>query len=144
MSFAAARSTHISHRLFAAAGMLAVSASVQAADVRVFTDQQHPVDAPDGVSIILLDAAAKTEAELAFGLPADPQRAATIVRQRLEGGGAEFQAQLATAYQGVVDAWHLGITRTPAVVVEGRYVVYGDPNVTRAVTTIESYRRAQQ
>lgn len=128
----------------AAACMLMVSAHVQAADILVFTDQKRPVDTPDGVPVIHLDATAEIEAELASGLPADPQRATAIVRQRLDGGGTDFQVRLAIAYQGVVDAWNLGITKLPAVVVEGRYVVYGDGDVSRALTSIEVYKEAQQ
>ncbi|WP_374072928.1 TIGR03757 family integrating conjugative element protein [Alloalcanivorax xenomutans] len=124
--------------------MLLVSAYVQAADVLVFANQQTPIDAPDGVSVIHLDTASEIEAELASGLPADPQRAEVIVRQRLADGDTNLQAHLASAYQGVLDAWNLGITKLPAVVVEGRYVVYGDADVARAMATIEAYMRAHQ
>jgi len=123
--------------------MLLVSAHTKAADVLVFTDQRHPVFVSNDVPVIYLDAAAEIEAELASGLPADPQRAETIARQRLSDGGTNLQARLASAYQGVVDAWNLGISKLPAVVVEGRYVVYGDTDVARATVTIEAYRRAQ-
>lgn len=124
--------------------MLLVSAHIQAADVLVFTDQRHPVFVSNDVPVIYLDAAAEIEAELASGLPADPHRAEAIVRQRLGDGGTDLQARLAIAYQGVVDAWSLGITQIPAVVVDGRYVVYGDTDVTRAIASIEAYRKAQR
>lgn len=135
----------IRHRYYLAAAVcvLMVSAHVQAADVLVFTDQRYPVDAPDDVRVIHLDAAAEIEAELASGLPADPQQAAAIVRQRMDDGGNDFQARLATAYQGVVDAWSLGITKIPAIVVDERYVVYGDADVSRALASIEAYKRDQ-
>jgi integrating conjugative element protein (TIGR03757 family) len=45
--------------------------------------------------------------------------------------------------RGVADAWSLGITTIPAVVVDQRYVVYGEPDVARAVARIEQHRRAQ-
>ena len=47
------------------------------------------------------------------------------------------------AYQGVADAWGLGITKIPAVVVDHRYVVYGEPDVARAVARINAYRSTQ-
>lgn len=144
MPSATTRSTNSGHCLIALACMLVVSAHTQAADVLVFTDQQHPVDTPDGLPVIHLDAASEIEAELASGLPADPRRAEAIVRQRLGDGGTDLQARLASAYQGVVDAWNLGISKLPAVVVEGRYVVYGDTDAGRAIATIKAYRRAQQ
>jgi len=135
----------IRHRYYLAAAVcvLMVSAHVQAADVLAFTDQRHPVDAPAGVRVIHLDAARGIKTELASGLPADPQQAAAIIRQRLDDGGNDFQARLATAYQGVVDAWNLGITKIPAIVVDERYVVYGDADVSRALASIEAYKRAQ-
>ncbi len=42
-----------------------------------------------------------------------------------------------------MDAWSLGITRIPAVVVDHRYVVYGDPNLERALAKIERFRRGK-
>lgn len=138
------RSTHSLRILITVACMLTASTYLQAVNVRVFTDQRHPVDAPKGVPVIHLDATAKIEAELASELPADPQRAAAIVRQRLNEGRTDSQVHLASAYQGVIDAWKLGITHIPAVVVDGHYVVYGDTDVTRAMATIEEYKRVQQ
>jgi len=37
----------------------------------------------------------------------------------------------------------LGLAKVPAVVVDRRYVVYGETDVARAVARIESHRRAQ-
>lgn len=118
---------------------LAVNAS--AANVRVFTDRHHPVEAPPEIPVIELDKPAALQAELSAHLPADPGRAASIVHARLGTGGAVLQQKFATAYQGVVDAWSLGVTKIPAVVVDQRYVVYGVQNVARAVSVIERYRR---
>lgn len=114
--------------------------SAQAADVIAFTDAQHPVSNASGVRVVLLDAPARLEATLGAQLPADPAQAEAVVRQRLAQGGAGLQQQLATAYQGVADAWGLGIAKVPAVVVDRRYVVYGDPDVARAVARIHAYR----
>jgi integrating conjugative element protein (TIGR03757 family) len=50
---------------------------------------------------------------------------------------------MGTAYQGVVDAWSLGIITIPAVVVDQRYVVYGEPDVAKAVVLIEAHLRTQ-
>jgi integrating conjugative element protein (TIGR03757 family) len=64
-----------------------------------------------------------------------------MVRQRLHAGGSALQHRLTAAYQGVTDAWSLGITQIPAVIVDGRYVVYGVPDVNRAVALIKTYRK---
>ena len=94
--------------------------------------------------VIELDAPERlVESELSSRLPSDPKQAVAIARQRLRDAGAVFQNRLALAYQGVVEAWSLGITRIPAVVVDRKYVVYGEPDVNRAVSLIEQYRSTQ-
>lgn len=114
-----------------------------AADVLVVTDSHHPVEAPVGARIIELDQATRIEVELAAHLPADPQQAAALVRQRLHAGGEALQRRIGHAYQGVAEAWGLGVARIPAVVVDRRYVVYGEPDVSRAVARINAYRSTQ-
>ena len=111
-----------------------------ASDVWIVTDAQHPVIAPPRVPVTELDAPARLEAWLSAQLPRDPAQAATIVRQRLQAGGIDLQQRFKKAYQGVIDAWHLGIGKLPAVVVDQHYVVYGNPNVAQAVAQIERYR----
>ncbi|MBG6955148.1 TIGR03757 family integrating conjugative element protein [Pseudomonas aeruginosa] len=129
-----------------AAGLWAVLflfTQTAAADVLVVTDSRHPVQAPAGVQVIELDQATRIEVELAAHLPADPQQAAARVRQRLHDGGEALQRRIGHAYQGVADAWGLGIAKIPAVVVDRRYVVYGEPDVPRAVVRINAYRSTQ-
>ncbi|WP_238897635.1 TIGR03757 family integrating conjugative element protein [Achromobacter xylosoxidans] len=119
------------------------SPATYAADVLVITDSHHPVKTMGGERLIELDAAARIEAELSAELPADPDRAAAIAQRRLTQGGANLQRRIASAYQGVTDAWSLGITTLPAVVVDQRYVVYGEPDVARAVARIAQHRKEQ-
>ena len=114
-----------------------------AADVMVVTDSRHPVKTMGGERLIELDEAHWIEAELSAELPTDPEQATAIVKRRLSSGGAGLQRRLASAYQDVTDAWSLGITSIPAVVVDQRYVVYGEPDVARAVARIEQHRRTQ-
>lgn len=123
------------------AGLCILAANASAASVQVFTDRDHPVQAPTGIRVVELDAASSLEAELSFPLPPDPTRAAAIARARLNAGGASLQRRLAVAYQSVVYAWSLGIEKIPAVVVDRRYVVYGVSDVARAVSIIDRYRR---
>ncbi|UJB64417.1 TIGR03757 family integrating conjugative element protein [Acidovorax sp. YS12] len=122
---------------------LLVSVCCFAADVIAVTDSRHPVRAPAGTRVILLDAPARIEAELAAHLPADPARSAALVRQRLGDGGAALQRRIAPAYQGVVDAWSLRVTTIPAVIVDRRYVVYGETDVAKATARVAAYRAAQ-
>ena len=112
-----------------------------AADVVVVTDGHHPVKTMGGERLIELDEAPRIEAELSANLPTDPDQATALVKRRLTQGGTDLQRRIATAYQGVTDAWSLGITAVPAVVVDQRYVVYGEPDVARAIARIEQHRR---
>ncbi|MBN9426836.1 MAG: TIGR03757 family integrating conjugative element protein [Burkholderiales bacterium] len=126
-----------------AAGLAALlAAGAVHAETWIITDQAHPV-AGRADRLILLDAPARIEGELASGLPANPARAESLARERLNQGGADLQRRIALAYQGVVDAWSLGITSVPAVVVDRRYVIYGEQDAARAVARIEQHRRSQ-
>ncbi len=119
------------------------SQAASAADVTVFTDRSVTLKSADNAKVVRLDAAQEIEAGLAADLPADPRRAQAIVQARLKQGGARLQRDLASAWQGVADAWGLSVSTVPAVVVDRRYVIYGEPDVARAVARIEEYRRAQ-
>ncbi|MBA4243687.1 MAG: TIGR03757 family integrating conjugative element protein [Pseudomonas sp.] len=120
-----------------------LGSQTQANDILVVTDSQNPVRATSDVQLIELDQPARIKAELGAHLPADPARSAALVQRRLKEGGNALQARLGTAYQGVVDAWSLGVTTIPAVIVDRRYVVYGEPDVAKAVALIKAHRRAQ-
>lgn len=121
-----------------------LAANASAANICVVTDGRHPVTHASGARVIELDAPSRLEDRFSAHLPADPAKATAIVRWRLRNGGAALQQRFADAYQGVTYAWSLGITKVPAVVVDGRYVVYGVSDVNRAVSLIEAYRKEQQ
>ncbi|MCD9007482.1 TIGR03757 family integrating conjugative element protein [Luteimonas sp. XNQY3] len=127
----------------ALAVVAALIGPASANDIIVVTDSGHPVRAPANVRVIELDRAARLEAELAADLPANPAEAATLVQQRLRDGGLPLQRRLADAWQDVADAWSLGVAKLPAVVVDRRYVVYGEPDTARAVARIEAFRSTQ-
>ncbi len=132
-------------RIACAGGLLLslLGQAASAADVLVVTDSRHPVQSAAGSRVIELDLPERIEAELAAGLPNDPGRAASLVQQRLRDGGQALQRRIGSAYQVVADAWGLGIAKVPAVVVDHRYVVYGEPDVARAMARIEAHRRTQ-
>ncbi|WP_019689118.1 TIGR03757 family integrating conjugative element protein [Pseudomonas fluorescens] len=111
-----------------------------AADVLVITDTLHPVQSPAGTRVIQLDQPARIEAELTQNLPAAPDAAVALLQQRLRDGGSALQQRIGQAYQGITDAWGLGVAKIPAIVVDRRYVVYGESDVARAVARIDAYR----
>src|SRR5690606_10691984 len=110
-----------------------------ASPVWVITDRWHPVRG-EADRLIELEAPARIEAELSSRLSSDPGEAQAQVLSRLRG---DAHQSLRQAYQDVTEAWRLGVAKIPAVVVGGRYVVYGEPDVVRAAIRVEQWRRAQ-
>jgi integrating conjugative element protein (TIGR03757 family) len=110
------------------------------AEIWVVTDHQHPVQAPPEARVTYLDAASRIERELSRALPAKSALAAALVQERMTRGGIALQRALVKAYQDVADAWSTGITKIPAVIVDRRYIVYGERNVERALREIERHR----
>jgi integrating conjugative element protein (TIGR03757 family) len=110
------------------------------AEIWVVTDHQHPVQAPPGARVTYLDAASRIERELSRALPAESALATALVQERMTRGGIALQRALAKAYQDVADAWSAGITKFPAVIIDRRYIVYGEPNVERALREVERHR----
>nr|WP_297354179.1 TIGR03757 family integrating conjugative element protein [uncultured Caldimonas sp.] len=127
-----------------AVGICVCATAVRASEVVVYTDGQHPVVATAGTRIVELDAAARLTAELAADLPPAPSQAAQTVRQRLQEGSGALQLRMASAANDVVEAWQLGVEKIPAVVVDRRYVVYGEADVARALDAITRYREARR
>lgn len=122
---------------------LSIVDAAWAAEVWAITDRQHPIQSAPGVRLIELDAPSRIEAEFSRDLPADAAKAAAIATQRLKEDRTRLQ-ELAAAYQAVVDAWSLGIVKIPAVVVDRKFVVYGEPNVERALQQIARHRSEQR
>jgi integrating conjugative element protein (TIGR03757 family) len=115
-------------------------ADVRVADVRVYADHSIALKNVRDAKLVFLDAPQRLERDLSANLPADAKRAGAMAQQRLQAGSAKLQGAFAHAWQGVTDAWRLGIAKVPAVVVDGRYVVYGEPDVAKATARIAAFR----
>lgn len=112
---------------------LLVTASAATAGTEVFTVAGVPVThVPDGVTVVELDKPSRLDKQLSQGLPDTKDAAARAVQKRLPN----FKKAYGPAYRGLVRAWRLGVAKVPAVVVDGEYVVYGQPDVTAAVAEI--------
>lgn len=111
------------------------------AETWVITDQAHPVSVPTGVRIIRLDDQQRLEELLSQQLPNDQRQAeATIQRYLATPAGKRLQSDLVQAQQGITDAWSVGVDKIPAVVVDRRYVVYGEADVAKAIAQIDRAR----
>ncbi|MDF9434635.1 TIGR03757 family integrating conjugative element protein [Salinicola sp. LHM] len=123
--------------------LLSILALPAWAGVEVFTVAGEPiVNAPESAAVVELDAPARLDAQISRDLPADPDRAKQILRSRMSG--PDWQATLdryGETYTGVARAWMLGIEKVPAVVLDGRYVVYGEADVQVALEEIARYTR---
>jgi integrating conjugative element protein (TIGR03757 family) len=117
-----------------------LTSAVAIADVLITTDQ-YLIATTENIQTINLDLPSILEAKLSNALPATSSEAQAIVSQRLT---PELTAKLTQAHQDITEAWSMGITKVPAVVVDRKYVVYGETNVQRALDRIEVYRRAEQ
>lgn len=109
------------------------------ADVLVFTNHTNPVTNVGSDSVIYLDQPQHIESKLSEGLSSDPVEAEQQASRRVQDRG--MQQSLVQSYLQVVKAWQLGVVKVPAVVVDGRYVVYGQPDVQKALQQIVKYQQ---
>ena len=107
--------------------------------IEVFTTAGEPaVNVPSGVAVIELDAPGRLDAELSQDLPADPDIAAALMRERMATPEwQEMADRYADSYLGLARAWQLGVEKVPAVVIDGRHVIYGQPDVAEALREAE-------
>ncbi|MFU7447573.1 TIGR03757 family integrating conjugative element protein [Pseudomonas aeruginosa] len=128
-----------------AVGLLLVLLSgASQAETWVITDKAHPVSTTGSSRVLFLDAQEHLEEQLTAALPQDPQHAQAAFKRLLQSpDGRRLQAELVKAQQDVADAWSLGVEKIPAVVVDRQYVVYGEPDVPRALELIAKARGAR-
>ncbi|WP_208950351.1 TIGR03757 family integrating conjugative element protein [Rahnella sp. ChDrAdgB13] len=122
-----------------------LSASACAGTV-IYTDSTHPVSVnhPD-IPVVYLDAPERLQASIFGTLPANAALAERQARDVLSH--PEFiaqQQQLAGAYQGLMKAWSLGLTKYPAVVFDDKWVVYGTTDVSMAMEYMATLKGANQ
>ena len=111
-----------------------------AGDVVAFTLSSMPLRA-SGATVHILDARDGYAEAFGADLPGDPERALAEARRRMATpAGRAALARIAEAGAGNALAGRLGIEKLPAVVVDGRYVVYGVRDVARAVERVEAWR----
>lgn len=133
------------HRLTLTLLSFLVLASTALAGTEVFTVSSVPASqVPRDAVVVELDKPARLDTALSEKLPVNREAAAEQVRQRLRS--AEWRDtinQYERAYTGLVRAWQLGVEQVPAVVVDGQYVVYGEPNVRKALAEIRAHQEEE-
>lgn len=113
---------------------LCLSAGACAGTV-IYTDSSHPVTSPaPDIPVVYLDAPERMQIDMFGTLPANAELAEKQARDVLSSPAfAAQQQQMAHAYQGLMKAWSLGLTKYPAVVFDDKWVVYGTTDVNVAV-----------
>lgn len=111
----------------------------------IYTTEQHPVKKPEpGVLVYRLDDVTQLEQSLFPRLSANPQQAEQQARHIMQQPDWKTrEAQLTGAYQSLITAWSAGITKTPAVVFDDRYVVYGTTDTALAQQLLEKWQERQ-
>ena len=121
--------------------VLMASPAAGAGDVVAFTLSSMPLRGTGGATVHVLDVRDGHAEAFGADLPDDPERALAEARRRMATAeGRAALARVAAAAAGNALASRLGIEKLPAVVVDGRYVVYGVRDVARAVERVEAWR----
>ncbi|EQC00452.1 TIGR03757 family integrating conjugative element protein [Photorhabdus temperata] len=112
----------------------------------IYTDTSHPPrNADQRVRVVYLDGAEQLQAQLFGQLSADPQQAVKQARQILQSPSWHQQGQhIRQAYQGLLNAWTLGLKKFPAVVFDDGSVVYGTTDVRQARLLWDTYQQENQ
>lgn len=125
--------------------ILSLISSPSQAETWAITDRSIPLAAPASARMIFLDDQQRLEELLSNELPANPSYAPATIQSYLSStDGKRLQHDLSQALQGVTDAWALGIEKIPAVVVDRRYVVYGETDIAKAVEKVNQARGSSQ
>ena len=109
--------------------------------VEVFTDSQTPVlNNGPSTTVYIVDRIDRLQQALSEGLPAEPEAAKQDALQRFQRMDAQLSSELENAAKGLVQAMQYGIGRYPAIVIDGKAVVYGVTDV-KAATRLYEQRR---
>ncbi|MGL4724663.1 MAG: TIGR03757 family integrating conjugative element protein [Scandinavium sp.] len=112
----------------------------------IYTTADRPVVHPEpGVEVQLLENVDTLSQSLFPPLSSSPAKAEVQVRLRMQQTDWHAQeARLTRAYQALLDARIVGITKVPAVVFDDHFVVYGITDVALAQLKLDAWRERNQ
>lgn len=107
-----------------------------------FTLSTVPLTNVRGATVHFLDSVELLEQQLSANLPSDPQQARTLAAQRMAALGPQLRLRVGAGAAGLARAAQLGVNQVPAVVFDGRSVVYGvtDVDVARRIFDMHAGR----
>jgi integrating conjugative element protein (TIGR03757 family) len=107
------------------------------ARIEVFATTSTPIANAAGATIHRVDVHDRLVSELnAGGLPPDRDRAAAIVRRRIQAMGPAFHEQVRAALRAAEAMTAYGLRGVPAIVFDGSHVVSGITDVAQAIEVV--------
>ncbi|MAT94335.1 MAG: TIGR03757 family integrating conjugative element protein [Halioglobus sp.] len=112
--------------------------------IEVFTDSMNPVaNNADGITVYYIDRIDRLQKELSKDLPADPVTAKQTALHRFQRIDSHLSSELENAANGLVQAMQYGIDRYPAIVFDGKAVVYGITDVRAATQRYQQWQAGE-
>lgn len=109
--------------------------------IEVFTDSRTPVrDNHSSATVYKVDRIDRLQQVLSEGLPSDPETAKQAALHRFQRMDSQISSELENAAKGLVQAMQYGIDRYPAIIFDGRAVVYGVSDVQAAIRIYEQWQ----
>ncbi|NKB61256.1 MAG: TIGR03757 family integrating conjugative element protein [Gammaproteobacteria bacterium] len=109
--------------------------------IEVLTDSHISV-LTNGLSstVYRVDRIDRLQQALSEGLPTDPKTAKQAALDRFQLMDSQLSSELENAAKGLIQAMQYGIDRYPAIVFDGKAVVYGVTDVKAANELYEQWR----
>ena len=134
-------------------GPLAFSVPVWAGDalvIEAFATSEQPIVGAEHerlriatITSYAVDGLERFESGLSGGLPADPDAAKTEALRRIQHLDDARMVPAKNAALGLAKAVQYGVDRYPAIVFDGRAVVYGVTELVEALDRYEAWQREQ-
>lgn len=123
--------------------LLTLPLSGTARTVLYTTHDRPPESRDDTVEVVYLDAADTLQDEWFHqqGIELSEENAPQIIALLQSSKWQAQESRLTQAYQGIIQAWQLGVARVPAVVVDDQWVVYGLTDIHRAQKEIHQFQQ---
>lgn len=116
--------------------------------IEVFSTSEQPVVGAEHerlrtatITTYAVDGLERFESELSEGLPADPDTAKAAALRRIQRLDDARMAPAKDAAFGLAKAVQYGVDRYPAIVFDGRAVVYGVTDLVKALDRYEAWQR---
>lgn len=112
--------------------------------IEVFTDSMNPVaNNADGITVYYIDRIDRLQKELSKDLPANPEAAKQAALHRFQRMDSHRSSELENAAKGLVQAMQYGIDGYPAIVFDGKAVVYGITDVRAATQRYQQWQAGE-